>query len=100
MRTGDSQPAKVHLTEDGIRAGVRNFLLSTFYLASQGEMKDDTSLLETGIVDSTGVLEIIQFLEVTFGFKVEDDEIVPENLDSVEHLVRYVSSKVAQAGAQ
>ena len=64
---------------------------STF--TTPARLKDDTSLLEAGIVDSTGVLEVIQFLEATFGFHVEDDEIVPANLDTVEHLVGFVSRK-------
>lgn len=78
---------------DDIRALIREFLFTTFYVADQRELKDDTSLLEAGLVDSTGVLEIIQFLEGRFGFHVEDDEIVPENLDSVDHLMAYVSRK-------
>ncbi len=80
------------------RARVREFIFKTFYVADHQALRDDTSLLEAGLVDSTGVLEIIQFIEATFGVHVEDDEIVPENLDSVERLAAYVSRKTAPAG--
>ncbi len=96
MTTHSDQSADIDAAADGVRARVRDFLRTTFYLADQGELKDDTPLLETGIVDSTGVLEVIQFLEEAFAFHVEDDEIVPENLDSVERLAQYVSRKAVQ----
>ena len=51
------------------------------------------SFLDKGIIDSTGVLEVIGFLEETFGIKVDDSEILPENLDSVRNIERFVSSK-------
>lgn len=93
MTTDSNEAETMCATTNGVRARVRDFLGSTFYLANQAELDDTTSLLETGIVDSTGVLEIIGFLESTFAFHVEDDEIIPENLDSVERLVDYVSRK-------
>ena len=82
----------------GLRARVREFIVNTFYVADRQALGDDTSLLEAGLVDSTGVLEIIQFLEASFGIHVEDEEILPENLDSVERLARYVAGKTAAAG--
>jgi acyl carrier protein len=58
------------------------------------ELTDDASLLDKGIIDSTGVLELVGFIEQTFGFTVEDEELVPENLDSVQSLTGYVSKKM------
>ena len=55
-----------------------------------GQLKNDASFLEEGIVDSTGVLELVLFVEETFGITVNDEEIVPDNFDSVEKLARYV----------
>jgi len=81
-----------------VRARVRQFILDTFYVADRQALGNDTSLLEAGLVDSTGVLEIIQFLEASFGIHVEDEEILPENLDSVERMARYVARKTAAAG--
>jgi len=54
---------------------------------------DSGSLLELGIIDSTGVLELVGFLEETFQITVEDDDLVPDNLDSVDNLVKYIQGK-------
>ncbi|MBX7101097.1 MAG: acyl carrier protein [Myxococcaceae bacterium] len=72
---------------------VRQFITTNFYVADPAALKDDASLLDAGIVDSTGVLEIVQFLEGEFGFKVEDAEIVPENVDSISRLTAFVAKK-------
>ncbi len=75
------------------RHEIRQFILSNFYVADPAALVDSASLLEAGIVDSTGVLEIITFLESTFGIEVADAEMLPDNLDSVERLVAYVKRK-------
>jgi acyl carrier protein len=54
---------------------------------------DDDSLIETGIIDSTGILELIEFLESRFGIEVDDTDAVPQNLGSITHLVRFVAGK-------
>lgn len=61
---------------------------------------DDSSFIESGIIDSLGVLELTVFLEETFGFRVEDEEIVPENLDSISKLINYISSKLSGVEVQ
>ncbi len=66
-----------------------NFLMSEDDTA----LEDGQSLLDTGVIDSTGVLELIQYLEETFGFAVDDEELIPENLDSVDNLVAFVGRK-------
>jgi acyl carrier protein len=73
-----------------IKQQVRAFITSNFYVADPSTLADDASLLDQGIIDSTGVLEIIMFLEDTFGFKVADSEMVPENLDSIESIASLV----------
>jgi acyl carrier protein len=73
---------------------LRSFIIETFPAASLGvDLDDSTSFLDTGIIDSTGVLELVDFLEERFGITVEDSELVPENLDSINNLSRYLSSK-------
>lgn len=67
--------------------------------ASRKEIADHQSFLELGVLDSTGVIELIAFLEETFGIHVEDEEIVPENLDSLASIERYVSGKIASLRA-
>jgi acyl carrier protein len=76
-----------------IKQQVRAFITSNFYVADPSTLAEDASLLDRGIIDSTGVLEIIMFLEDTFGFKVADSEMVPENLDSIDSIAEYVKRK-------
>lgn len=73
---------------------VRQFITTNFYVADPSSLKDDASLLDAGIIDSTGVLEVIGFLETEFKLTVEDAEMVPENLDSVNSIVKFVQKKV------
>ncbi|HMF40858.1 MAG TPA: acyl carrier protein [Polyangia bacterium] len=72
---------------------VRQFITSNFYVPDPSALADEASLLDQGIIDSTGVLELIGFLEDSFGVKVEDAEMVPENLDSVARIVAFVGRK-------
>jgi acyl carrier protein len=74
---------------------VRDFVTSNFYVADSATFEDHESLLDRGIIDSTGVLEIIGFLEDTFGIRVEDSEMLPENLDSIERIAHFVTRKKA-----
>jgi len=76
-----------------IKEQVRAFVTSNFYLADPAALEDDASLLDRGIIDSTGVLEVITFIEDTFGITVEDSEMLPENLDSIERIANFVARK-------
>ncbi|MFB9270027.1 acyl carrier protein [Bradyrhizobium erythrophlei] len=75
------------------RTEIREFLLSNFYVSDANALKADTSLLDQGVIDSTGVLEVIGFIEETFGITVEDVELLPENLDSIEGIAQYIIRK-------
>ncbi len=78
-----------------IAVRIREFVIESFLYGAEDEaFTDETSLLGAGYVDSTGVLEIIGFLEETFGISVEDEEMIPENLDSVASMERYVQGKL------
>jgi len=72
---------------------VREFVTSNFFVQDVAGLTDSASLLDLGVVDSTGVLEIMGFLESTFGVTVEDDEIVPDNLDSIGRIAAFVERK-------
>ena len=73
---------------------VRNYILENYlFTEDQSELNNEDSFLEKGIIDSTGILEIIFFLEEEFGISVDDDEMIPENLDSVNNIVKYINSK-------
>jgi acyl carrier protein len=79
-----------------IRTEIRKFVLDNFMMGRNSqELTDSGSLLELGIIDSTGVLELVGFLEEKYGLQVEDSELVPENLDSIDNLVKYVGGKGA-----
>ena len=82
--------------QSDIKSKIGAFITNYFVKDSGLVLEDDTSLLEEGIIDSVGVLELVAFLEETFSFRVEDEEIVPENLDSVNKLVTYVQLKLTK----
>jgi acyl carrier protein len=76
-----------------IREKLTQFFEENFMIELGNGFGEDDSFLESGIIDSTGVLELVTFLEDDFGIKVKDDEIVPENLDSLNNLEAYIKSK-------
>jgi acyl carrier protein len=79
-----------------IEPQIRQYLAENFLFSNNGyELEDEASFLEEGIVDSTGVLELVMFVEETFGITVQDEELVPQNFDSVSQLAAYVRRKLA-----
>lgn len=78
---------------------VREFVVENFLFGDGEALKDDTSFMEEGIIDSTGILELVFFLEETFGFSVEDDELVPDNMDSLQNITQYIGRKLSENSA-
>lgn len=76
---------------------VREFVIQNFVFEDDGSLQGNTSFLDSGIIDSTGVLELIEFLERSYGVKIEDQEIIPENLDSVSNIVSFLRYKLGDA---
>lgn len=76
---------------------VREFIVKNFLLDEAGSLQEDTSFLDSGIVDSTGMLELIMFLENRYRIKIEPEEMLPENLDSIQRVVQFLSKKGATA---
>jgi acyl carrier protein len=75
-------------------AAIRNFILENYlFTDDQSALSSEDSFLEKGILDSTGILEVIYFLENSFGIKINDEEMIPENLDSVNNIVAFVGRK-------
>lgn len=74
---------------------LRQFVITNFYVPDATRLDDTTSLLGHGILDSTGVLELVTFVENQFGIAVADDELVPGNFDSLAALTAYVERKRA-----
>ncbi len=89
----------INLSE-AIRQALRRYVLENcLFTDDDSRLDDKASFLETGLLDSTGILEIIMFVEETFDIKVLDDEMVPDNLDSVEALIAFVQRKQAAKGS-
>lgn len=77
-----------------IEAEVRQYVVENLLFGrDEVELRGDTSFLESGIIDSTGVLELVRFLEEKFQVKLEDEDLIPANLDSVNALTRFVENK-------
>jgi acyl carrier protein len=73
---------------------IREFIIRTFLFGSKdSRLADGDSFLETGIIDSTGMLELVSFIESEFGIEVGDTELIPENLDSIERLAAFIEKK-------
>jgi acyl carrier protein len=72
---------------------IRTYIAENFLFGEAGQLGVDDSFLDKGIIDSTGILEIVMYLEEQFGIKVADSEMLPENLDSIGNIVRYVAKK-------
>jgi len=76
------------------RTEIKEFIVENFMMGmNPEELTDSSSLLELGIIDSTGVLELVQFLEEKYGIQVEDADLTPDNLDSLDNLVGYLNRK-------
>ena len=77
-----------------LKSQIRDFIIENFLFGNANGLKDDTSFLEEGIIDSTGVLELVTFLEENFEIQVEDEELIPENLDSIDNVTGYLERKI------
>jgi acyl carrier protein len=82
--------------EQNIKQQIIDFISTNFLFDDEQKGIDEkASLLETGVIDSTGVLELIAFIEETYGIKVEDEEIVPENLDTILDITHFIEQKLS-----
>ena len=91
---------KTQGTDDGglnamnIKSEIRKYIIENFlYGNDDNTLNDDVSFLENGIIDSTGVLELVSFVQETFGIKVKDDELIPNNFDSLGKLEAFIINK-------
>ena len=79
---------------EALQGTIRKFVVENFLYGDRTRpLSDDDSFLEKSIVDSTGILELVGFLERTWSFTVQDEEIVPNNFDSIARLAQYVRRK-------
>jgi len=76
---------------------IREYVIENFLFGDASQLEDNTSFLESGIIDSTGILELINFIEETYGIKVDDEELVPENFDSLKNITQYLELKLLKS---
>jgi len=86
---------------EAIAREIKDFVVTNFLFGQPGpDLANDQSFLESGVIDSTGVLELVAFLEERWGISVADRELLPENLDSVQNVTGFVSRKLQAQGVQ
>lgn len=90
-----NQHARVELDANSVRNQIRNYLIDNFLLGSQEEVEDATPLMEAGILDSTGVAELIFFIEEEFDIPVADFETIAENFNSINNMTNFVLNKLS-----
>jgi acyl carrier protein len=79
-----------------LRQNIRNYIIHDFLFDDEQSMlSDDASLLQNGVIDSTGVLDLLLFVEDTFDVRVPDEDLTPENFDSVDNLAHYIEARIA-----
>ena len=76
---------------DKIKLKIKEFIIENFLFGEESDLNNDTSFLEEGIIDSTGVLELIEFLEEEFEIEIDDEDMIPENLDSLNNLETFIA---------
>ncbi len=82
------------MSKESNEKAIRDYVLENYlFTDDQSALANDASFLENGIIDSTGILEVIAFIEEEFEIEVEDEEMIPENLDSVNNLVAFIATK-------
>ena len=72
---------------------IRNYVVNSFLFGDGKKLGNDTSFLGNSIIDSTGMLELISYIEQEFGISIDDAELVPENLDSIDNVASFISRK-------
>ena len=82
------------LSTTEIKTKIRDFIVENFLFGSADDLVDDTSFLDGGIIDSTGVLELVEFLEEEFSVTIDDEELIPENLDSINCVTAFLEKKL------
>ncbi|HEY9160701.1 MAG TPA: acyl carrier protein [Desulfomonilia bacterium] len=84
-------------SSSSIKETVMNFIRENFIMGRSDVVLDEkVSLIDSGVMDSTGVLELVEFLESKYSIKIEDEELVPENLETIENIIGFLKTKGVQ----
>ncbi|WP_321390989.1 acyl carrier protein [uncultured Desulfuromusa sp.] len=78
-----------------VKNKIRTFIVENYLFGDDEGLEENTSFLDEGIVDSTGILELIEFISEDFSITVEDDELIPENLDSINNVTAFIGRKTS-----
>ncbi|HEX2956921.1 MAG TPA: acyl carrier protein [Chitinispirillaceae bacterium] len=78
------------MLESEIKEKIRNYVRSSFFLFQEKEIEDDTSFLNAGIIDSTGLMEIVSFIQTEFRLYIADHDLLPSNLDSINNITKFL----------
>lgn len=81
-----------------IEKEIRQFIEGNFIMDGNDHLSAEDSLLEKGIIDSTGVLELVAFIEENYSVKIKDEELIPENLDSIKNISRFIQGRLEVGG--
>lgn len=76
-----------------VKGKIRTFIIENYLFGDDEGLEDSTSFLDEGIIDSTGILELIDFISEEFSITVEDEELIPENLDSIQNVTAFIATK-------
>jgi acyl carrier protein len=93
MAIGKVDRARMDISGNHLNIKIRKFVLDKFPLARKQQIKDSDPLLESGVLDSLGVLDLVSFVEQEFSVHVADDELVPENFQTIDRIAAFVASK-------
>jgi len=80
-----------------LKSEIRHFIVDYFLYGQDDGFGDDVSFLEKGLLDSTGILELVSFVEERYGISLEDEELIPENLDSISRLSAFITGKIVNS---
>jgi acyl carrier protein len=93
----DNRALEIEIVAMETREKVRAFIIENFLFGDENGLENETSFLDVGIIDSTGVLELISYLEGQFKIHIEDSEVIPENLDSIDQVTVFLKKKLVKA---
>lgn len=79
-----------------LKSQITDFIVDNYMFGEKGDLRENTSLLAEGIIDSQGVLELVFFLESNMSIKIHDDELIPDNLDSINRIAAFVEKKILE----
>ena len=79
---------------EAIQLKLRKFVIETFLFGDGADLRDDDSFIEKGIIDSTGILQVVDFVEHEFHFQIREEDLLPENLDSIDQLVVFIQREL------